>query len=112
MVIHCVLSVSFQLQTDGEFVSRADAEEPPADVVAALAGLTKHSLKVTEAAKPERLRAALDALSRKLNGKPAADNTVNRKRMVLSNAMRYAIEKDILSVNPPRSGRLGPSGQG
>ncbi|MEU0084784.1 site-specific integrase [Streptomyces sp. NPDC006274] len=85
---------------DGTFVSRADAEEPPADVQAALTWLAKHSLKVTDAAKPDRMRAALDALSRRLDGKPAADNTVNRKRMVLSNAMRYAIEKDVLSVNP------------
>ncbi|MEV4915401.1 site-specific integrase [Streptomyces tirandamycinicus] len=85
---------------DGELVSRAEAEEPPADVAAALAWVAKHSVKVTEAARPERTRAALDALSRKLNGDPAADNTVNRKRMVLSNAMRYAIEKGALSVNP------------
>ncbi|MEU6545661.1 site-specific integrase [Streptomyces sp. NPDC046859] len=84
----------------GVFVSRSEAEEPPAEVVAALAWAAKHSVKVTEAAKPERTRAALDALSRKLNGEPAADNTANRKRMVLSNAMRYAIEKGVLSANP------------
>lgn len=84
----------------GVFVSRSEAEEPPAEVVAALAWVAKHSLKVTEAARPERTRAALDALSRKLNGEPAADNTANRKRMVLSNAMRYAIEKGVLSANP------------
>ncbi|MFE7807600.1 tyrosine-type recombinase/integrase [Streptomyces sp. NPDC057430] len=85
---------------DGTFVSRADVDEPPAEVQSALTWLAKHSLKVTDAAKPDRMRAALDALSQRLDGKPAADNTVNRKRMVLSNAMRYAIEKDILSVNP------------
>ncbi|MDH2388284.1 site-specific integrase [Streptomyces sp. HNM0663] len=85
---------------DGTFVSRADVDEPPAEVQSALTWLAKHSFKVTDAAKSDRMRAALDALSRRLDGKPAADNTVSRKRMVLSNAMRYAIEKDILSVHP------------
>jgi integrase len=46
------------------------------------------------------LRVAVDALAVKLDGKPAADNTVHRKRMVLSNAMRYAVERDVLKANP------------
>ncbi|MFJ4985525.1 tyrosine-type recombinase/integrase [Streptomyces sp. NPDC088732] len=81
-------------------VSRADAETPPPDVAEALAWIAKHSLKVTEAAKPERMRAGLDALSLKMNGQPAADNTAARKRMVLSNAMRYAVERGTLATNP------------
>lgn len=71
-----------------------------ANVVAALEWISKHSLKVTEAAKPDRLRVALDVMAVKLDGKPAADNTVHRKRMVLSNAMRYAVERDVLTSNP------------
>ncbi|GAA2466594.1 hypothetical protein [Streptomyces macrosporus] len=86
--------------SDGTLASLADARELPADVRAALVWVEKHSLKVTEAARPERMRAALDALSRKLDGTPAADNTVNRKRMVLSNALRYAVERGVLSTNP------------
>ncbi|MFJ5849251.1 tyrosine-type recombinase/integrase [Streptomyces sp. NPDC092903] len=85
---------------DGAFVSRDEVEAPPADVAAALEWIAKHSLKVTEAAKPDRLRTALDVLAVKLDGKPAADNTVHRKRMVLSNAMRYAVERDVLTSNP------------
>ncbi|MEU9364966.1 hypothetical protein AB0D78_14330 [Streptomyces avermitilis] len=85
---------------DGTFVSRDALENPPADVVAALAWIGKHSLKVTEAAQPDRLRVALDALSVRLDGKPAAENTAHRKRMVLSNAMRYAVERDVLKANP------------
>ncbi|MGR8009626.1 tyrosine-type recombinase/integrase [Streptomyces hypolithicus] len=85
---------------DGSLASRAEVEEPSTDIAAALDWIGKHSLKVTEAARPDRLRVALDALSLKLNGKPAADNTSHRKRMVLSNAMRYAVERDILTVNP------------
>ncbi|MFJ9395519.1 hypothetical protein ACIRQT_11665 [Streptomyces californicus] len=54
-----------------------------------------------EAAKPENVRAALTALSRLLNGKPAAENTANRKRMVLSNAFRYAVEERALLTRHP-----------
>ncbi|CAL9478089.1 hypothetical protein SUDANB106_03003 [Streptomyces sp. enrichment culture] len=86
--------------SDGTLASLADATELPADVRATLVWIEKHSLKVTEAARPERMRAALDALSRKLDGTPAADNTVNRKRMVLSNILRYAVERGVLSTNP------------
>ncbi|MEU3445763.1 hypothetical protein AB0H29_00770 [Streptomyces thermolilacinus] len=55
--------------------------------------MAEHSMKVEEAARPEHVRAALAALSKLLNGKPAAENTAKRKRMVLSNAFRYAVEK-------------------
>ncbi|WP_329456764.1 tyrosine-type recombinase/integrase [Streptomyces sp. NBC_01497] len=85
---------------DGTMVCRADDQEPPAEVAAALEWLAQNSMKVTEAARPENLRTALNALSLKLNGAPAADNTVHRKRMVLSNALRYAVERDIVQVNP------------
>ncbi|MCH6161554.1 tyrosine-type recombinase/integrase [Streptomyces marispadix] len=85
---------------DGKPATRADVETPPDAVADALAWVGKHSLKVTEAASPEKIRAALDALSVRLDGKPAAENTANRKRMVLSNALRYAVERDLLSSNP------------
>ena len=99
---HALYGYAFRAvrRDDGSFVSRDEAEDPPADVVAALEWIAKHSLKVTEAAKPDRLRAALDVLAVKLDGKPAAENTVHRKRMVLSNAMRYAVERDVLTSNP------------
>lgn len=88
------------LNEAGTPMTRAEAGEPPAEVAAALAWLAKNSLKVPEAAQPKRMRAALAALSLKLNGEPAADNTVNRKVMVLSNAMRFAIEAGTLSRHP------------
>lgn len=99
---HALYAYAFRAvrREDGTFVSRDEVENPPADVVAALEWIGKHSLKVTEAAKPDRLRVALDVMAVKLDGKPAADNTVHRKRMVLSNAMRYAVERDVLTSNP------------
>jgi integrase len=85
---------------DGKPVTRGEVETPPDELADALSWVSKNSLKVTEAASPEKLRAALDALSLKLDGKPAAENTANRKRMVLSNAFRYAVERDLLKSNP------------
>ncbi|MFI9028825.1 tyrosine-type recombinase/integrase [Streptomyces sp. NPDC053560] len=85
---------------DGELVSRTAAETPPNEITAALTWLAKHSLKVSEAAQPDHLRKALDALSLKLNGEAAAETTIHRKRMVLSNAMRFAVEREVLPTNP------------
>ncbi|MET8741933.1 site-specific integrase [Streptomyces sp. NPDC004728] len=85
---------------EGNLHPRHQVEEPPADVAEALAWIAEHTYKMTEVARSDRLRAALDAISKKLNGKPAADNTVNRKRMVLSNVLRYAVERTILPTNP------------
>ncbi|MFJ3962051.1 tyrosine-type recombinase/integrase [Streptomyces sp. NPDC090036] len=79
---------------------RHEVEEPPADIAAALTWIAANTVKMTEVEQSDRLRAALNALSKKLNGMPAADNTVNRKRMVLSNTLRYAVERGILPANP------------
>jgi integrase len=93
---------AFQMVTtsDGELVPRMDAETPPDDAAQALAWVGKHSLLVSDMADSENLRRALSALSRLLSGKRAADNTVLRKRAVLSNALRYAVERGHLPSNP------------
>ncbi|MER5257722.1 site-specific integrase [Streptomyces sp. NPDC002855] len=82
-------------------VSRSDSAEVPAEIKEALDWVASNSLKVDEAARPERIRAAFTALSTLLNGKPAAENTANRKRMVLSNAFRYAVEERALLSRHP-----------
>ncbi|MFE0651643.1 tyrosine-type recombinase/integrase [Streptomyces sp. NPDC059534] len=79
---------------------RHEVEQPPADVAAALTWVAANTYKMTEVARSDRLRAALDAIAKTLSGKAAADNTVNRKRMVLSNTLRYAVERMILPANP------------
>jgi integrase len=96
-------SWAFRAETEkkGRAVCRLEVEKPPADVLAALEWLGKHSLKVTDLEEPDKLRPALHALSRKLDGSKAAENTVKRKRAVLNNALRYAVEeKGYLSRNP------------
>lgn len=93
---------AFQMVRDdeGEWAPRKDVQEPPAEVAMALDWVAKNSLKVKDLAVSDKLRPALKAISLKLNGKPAADNTIARKRTVLSNALRYAVERDLVTVNP------------
>lgn len=84
----------------GDHVPRKDAEEPPEEALRALAWVAENSLKVADVADSDAVRRALRALARRIDGKQAADNTFRRKRSVLSNAFRYAIERGALSVNP------------
>ncbi|KNE79657.1 MULTISPECIES: tyrosine-type recombinase/integrase [Streptomyces] len=93
---------AFRLAKDSEGnpVPRLETETPPAEIETALAWVTKHSLPIEEAARPMHLRQALDALARRLDGRPAADNTVRRKRAVLSNCLAYAVERDLLATHP------------
>ncbi|WP_327190003.1 site-specific integrase [Streptomyces xinghaiensis] len=93
---------AFQLakNSEGNPVPRLEAEPPPVEIGTALAWVAKHSLPIEEAARPMHLRQALDALARRLDGRPAADNTVRRKRAVLSNCLAYAVERDLLATHP------------
>ena len=85
---------------DGILIARMDADEPPPEIARALAWIADRSLKVADLGESEKLRCALDAISVRLDGTKAADSTIRRKRMVLSNALRYAVERDLLTVNP------------
>jgi integrase len=90
----------FTRNDDGGLVSRVASEEPPEDVRAALAWLAKKSVRVRDLTSPKTLRPALDALLLKMNGDPAAPNTVRRKYPVFTNALRYAIELEHLDALP------------
>jgi integrase len=46
------------------------------------------------------LRAALDALTLRLDGSRAAANTITRKRAVFHGALGYAVEAGLLDSNP------------
>ncbi|WJY48422.1 hypothetical protein QRN89_00530 [Streptomyces chengbuensis] len=46
------------------------------------------------------VRTALDAPKLKQDGTAAAENTVNRKRTVFSNGLRYAVERELLTALP------------
>jgi len=80
---------------------------PPEDLAAVVRWLEASTVPLTELARPgsgpARVRAILDRISRKQDGRPAAANTANRKRIVLNNAMEYARETSALPVNPLKS---------
>jgi integrase len=77
-----------------------DVVEPPENITAALEWIGRKSVDITDLNTPAVVRSALDALSLKLDGTAAADNTVNRKRTVLSNCLRYAVERELLASLP------------
>ncbi len=75
--------------------------ELPADQELALTWLRRASAPVAELGEDaELVYAALDALSRKTDGRRAAANTVRRKRAVFYNALGYAVVRKLLTVNP------------
>ncbi|MBO8191368.1 tyrosine-type recombinase/integrase [Streptomyces oryzae] len=75
-------------------------EEPPADVARTLDWFKRKSLPTSALSDRLRVRAALNALSRKLDGKTAAAGTISRKRAIFHNALEYAIEAELLTENP------------
>jgi integrase len=88
------------------------ASEPDAVTEAALAWLERASLPITDMYDTQVIRRALDALAVRTDGRPAAANTISRKRAVLHSTLGYAAELGLLPVNPldrvswkpPRSG--------
>jgi integrase len=74
--------------------------DPPADISATLAWLEKASLPVASLRDMTTLRRVLDALSRRIDGRPAAATTMYRKRAVFYNALGYAVERNLLPTNP------------
>jgi integrase len=79
-------------------VNRRDTDAP-ADVKAALAWLTRSTVSVAKLDDVALVRACLEQLSLKLDGRQAAAKTVMRKRAVFFNALEYAVELKTLSKN-------------
>ncbi|MDF5751958.1 tyrosine-type recombinase/integrase [Spongiactinospora sp. TRM90649] len=81
-----------------------DDEQPPAELAEALRWLEGHTIALAALAELGKgatlARGMLDRISRTKDGSLAAANTANRKRMVLNNAMEYAMELGALSKNP------------
>ncbi|SCG55524.1 tyrosine-type recombinase/integrase [Micromonospora inositola] len=70
------------------------------EIADALTWIGRASRPVSDLAKADVLRQALIACARKLDGKPASARTVQRKRATLYNALRFAVEQDLLDYNP------------
>jgi len=77
-----------------------ESGEVPDEHAVAIAWLQEHSIPVGRLTDSTVVRLALDAISTKLDGSPAAATTANRKRMVFHQALEYAIERGFLDGNP------------
>lgn len=77
-----------------------DQKKPPAEIAKALIWLEKNSLPIAALAEKKHARAVLDALATTMNGKAAAADYIKRRRGVVSNMVRYAIECGELHEDP------------
>jgi len=72
----------------------------PTEFARAVRWLESNTRPVGDLADPATLRAVMDAIGRKLDGRPAAASTSQRKRGVFHNALEYAVERKLLASNP------------
>ncbi|MET7288189.1 site-specific integrase [Streptomyces sp. NPDC005573] len=79
-----------------------DGEPPavPAEIGNALHWVSKASLPLVALKDPATARRVLDRLRRKLDGTSAAGETTRRKKRVLTNAIKYAVELGELEEDP------------
>ena len=82
------------------FNARRRCRAPGPDTASALAWLERASLPVSQLSDPRVVRAALDGLCTRLDGSPAAANTITRKRAVFHGALGYAVELGLLPASP------------
>ncbi|WP_322754380.1 tyrosine-type recombinase/integrase [Frankia sp. Cas3] len=94
------------LATDGTWAENP----PPPELEAVLGWLARHSRPIADLADdPELIRSCLNVISQKLDGKPAAANTVLRKRIAFGACLAFAVERGDLAENPlPALSRTAP----
>lgn len=80
--------------------SARDSGEVPGEYAVTIGWLRENSVPISRLTDATVVRLALDAISTKLDGKPAAATTANRKRMVFHQALEYAVERGYLDGNP------------
>lgn len=74
--------------------------ERPEEIAGAVKWVEKASLPVAELQEITRAHDLIDALGRRLDGKPAATQTYRRRRAVVFNVLEYAVELELLPSNP------------
>jgi integrase len=72
-----------------------DKGDPPEEIAEVLRWVAGHSRPLADLASQDLMLDVLDAISCKLDGKPAAANTVARKRAVLSNVLDYGVGRGL-----------------
>ncbi|MFF0729291.1 tyrosine-type recombinase/integrase [Streptomyces sp. NPDC004134] len=75
-------------------------QEPPEVEANALAWAERNAPAVVDLDSAKRMRTVLEHLAKRKDGKPAAANTFRRRRAVLSNCLRLAVEHELLPGNP------------
>ena len=81
-------------------VARESGADIPADVRASVEWLRAASLPVSDATSTAVLSAALDGMMTSLEGKEYAPDVVKRRRRILTNFVKFAIQEGCLSVDP------------
>lgn len=76
---------------------RADA---PVEIAERLRWLSENTRPLRDLAVPGLAREVIEAATSRLDGQRAAPDTVRKHRMLLSNAMDYAVEIELLDTNP------------
>ncbi|WP_174564894.1 tyrosine-type recombinase/integrase [Actinomadura chibensis] len=72
----------------------------PAEVAAALSWASRASVPLAHLAEFEGITLALGACARKLDGTAASPSYYTRRRRVLYNVLKYAVQRKRLTVNP------------
>jgi integrase len=72
----------------------------PEELNSAMEWLKQVKIPASAITKMDKLHMVLSALSRNADGTKAADSTGRRKRVTLSNALDYGVEREIFNANP------------
>lgn len=78
----------------------ANRAKAPDEIAKVLAWVQSNSLPLSALGTADRIRAALNAVGSKLDGKPASGSYAARRRSVLWNLCDYAVEIGQLDANP------------
>ena len=83
-----------------EFNKARRESDRPAEVAAALNWVRKAPVPLADLAEFEGITLALSGCARKLDGTPASPSYYTRRRRVLYNVLKYAVQRKRLAVNP------------
>ncbi|GAB2961450.1 tyrosine-type recombinase/integrase [Streptomyces heilongjiangensis] len=75
-------------------------EEPPPDVKEVLAWFERKSLPVSALSEKMLVRRALNACTKRMDGKTSAGSVIARKRAIFHQALGYAVDAEMLAENP------------
>src|SRR4051812_45293649 len=81
-----------------------DELHPPDPAVSTCENASSPAAHISALSDPELARRVLDAATTRLDGKRSAASVARRNRMILANAMDYAVaERKLLAANPIRA---------